>query len=251
MKNKNSKNKIYWHNLIPGLKLGCVIAFTVLANAAMAQNAPAKKQNQKSNITVAKYKLDSLNDACSNLFNIAQEKYFDRIDKKYTMGLFFTPKEISQLNNVMTPYIKKMAGESDFGYKYAKMNMPIRKDLPLNTFVEMVYILGVKDEELAPFDMVFSNGHLYMFADKKRAELFESFLAESYDGFLDDDDVPNYSIPEFAKIRNEYDNYLQQIDSLNNVVYQNDSAVCKTLRDIDNIREYQPSVKNARYVLTR
>lgn len=249
MKNKNSKNKLLWHNLVPGLKMGALLAFMISVNGVIAQSTKPVKQTKNTTMDATKRKCDSLIEASNNLFNAAQEKYFDRMDRKYTMGLFFNNQEITQLNKIMASYLAKKAGSSDIEYKYAKINLPIRKDLPLNTFVEMVNILGVPDAEMAPFDMVFSNGHLYMFADKKRAKLFEEFLGDSYAGFLDDDDVPDYSIPEFAKIRKEYDRYLQQIDSLNDIIYKDDTVMCRTIDDIEGLRE-QTNVKNARYVIS-
>ena len=247
MKQKISK-KPSWHRIVGGLKFGFILALLIAAKGTKAQSNTRPERNAQLESTIDMR--DSLNYASSNLFNIAQEKYFDRIDKKYTIGRFFTKQEISELNRIFTPYLQNMAGDSDFAYKYARQNMPLRSKLPLNIFAEIIYILGVDTDELKPFGMIFNNGNLCMFADETRGRLFENFLDESIAGFLDDYDVPNYNIPEFAKIRTQYDAMLQQIDSLNNIIYRDDSTFQGRIDEFDEVRD-ENNVHNARYVISR
>ena len=235
-----------WHSMSVGLKLGVLLAFLIATKSGIAQTPETKPVKTPS---PEQRMRDSLINANWNMFNIAQENYFDRVDKKYTMGRFFNKKEIAQLNEIMTPYLLKMAGRSDAEYKYVKMNMPITKKLSLNTFVEMVYIMGVAPEDLAPMDMIFDQGHLYLFNDRERQNLFEQLLEESDAGMIIDYVMPNYEIPEFQAIRKKYDRNAYQIDSLNRIVTQGHQTLGQSVHQFDKMRTQWPN--NARYVLKR
>ena len=197
--------------------LGIGANFLVNAPSLSAQ-APQRNTANTADFNRAVHLRDSLSDANWTMFNVAQEKYFDRIDKKYTMGRFFSKRELRELNRVLAPYLTARAGETDVDYKYTRLLMPIKSTTPLSAFVDVVGALNVESADMAPFDMIFDNGFLYAFNDPKNEDLFEEYLEACADGCITEEG-PDFTPREFAGIRDEYLNNERKIDSLNTVIY--------------------------------
>lgn len=206
--NTNTKRLI---TLLAALGIGANFMFN--APALSAQN-PQKGKKQNQEFRNLQRTRDSLCDANWRIFNIAQEKYYDRIDKKYTMRLFFSKKELAELNKVLTPYFQNLAGETSLEYQYVKMLFPIKPNTPLTKFFDVIGILGVPDEELAPLDVICSQGHVYAFNDANKENNFECFL-EDYDMGKITDEGPDCSIKEFAKICQEWWGNQERMNELN------------------------------------
>ncbi len=197
---QNNTNKKRLITLLAVLGIGANFMFN--APSLSAQNTQkGKKPNKELRAMQRTY--DSLSEANYKMFNIAQEKYYDRIDKKYTMRLFFSRKELAELNKVLTPYFQALAGETSLEYQYVKMLFPIKPDMPLTKFFDVIGILGVPDEELAPLDVICSQGHVYAFNDANKENNFECFL-ESFDLGKITDEGPDCTIKEFAQICQEW-----------------------------------------------
>lgn len=197
--------------------LGIGANFLVNAPSLSAQ-VPQRKPTNTKEFNQAVHLRDSLSEVNWTMFNVAQEKYFDRVDKKYTMGRFFNKRELRELNRVLAPYLTARAGETDIDYKYVRVLTPIKSSTPLSAFIDAVGILNVESADMAPFDMIFDNGFLYAFNDPKNEDLFEEYLDACADGCIAEEG-PNFTPREFAGIRDEYLRNERQIDSLNTVIY--------------------------------
>ena len=208
---QNNTNKKYLIKLLAILGIGANFMFN--APSLSAQNPKSgKKQNKE--LQNLQHTRDSLFEANYKMFNIAQEKYYDRIDKKYTMRLFFSRKELAELNRILTPYFQELAGETSLEYQYVKLLFPIKPDMPLNKFFDIIGILGVPDAELAPLDVICDQGHVYGFNDANKENNFECFL-EEFDLGLMTDEGPNCDIKEFAKICEEWWANEERMNELN------------------------------------
>ncbi len=194
---------------------------------------------------------DSLNTVNWNLYNIAAEKYFDRIDKHYTLAQFFNARDIALLNKSFRPYMESMAGESSFEYKFVKSNMPLHANTTLSTFLDIIGVLHVDDPALSKMGVLIEDGCLYMFTDKRRQNLFDSFVNDYYAGMMNEYG-PNFKIREFANIRNEYTRNTQNIDSLNNTIYASDSVINAKLKGFDHeIDSFNKMIITAQQKLSR
>lgn len=209
------------------------------ARAAIAQNDEKRAAyvagDDIRNNEMARARRDSLNAVNWQLYNVAAEKYFDRIDKKYTLSRFFNSRDIAELNRILAPYLDNMAGDSSFEYKYIKSNMPLRSDTKFGTFLDIIGVMRVSGESLEKFGMVAEDGYLYAFNDQRRLDLIDSFAGD-YDAGVMGDQGPNFNIPEFAKIQKEYTRNARQIDSINRVVERGDSVIKAKLQEYDSIR---------------
>lgn len=192
---------------------------------------------------------DSLRDANCQLFNVAQEKYFDRIDKNYTLGRFFDAQQIAELNKILVNYLTRRAGDSSFEYKFAKSNMPVNAKTTLNMFIDIIIALDVAPQDLAPLDVIFDGGQLCAFNDKHAETVFESFLEDSDAGKMHDDG-PNFDLPEMAQIRDKYVYNVRRIDSLGRVITQQDAVIKNAVRQFDNRKDsLQRVIKENEHVL--
>jgi len=198
---QNNTNKKYLIKLLAILGLGANFMFNAPSLSAQNPQKP-KKQNNKE-LQNLQHTYDSLFETNYRMFNIAQEQYYDRIDKKYTMRLFFSKKELDELNKVLTPYFQNLAGETTLEYQYVKLLFPIKPNTPLTKFFDIIGILGVPDAELAPLDVICDQGHVYGFNDANKENNFECFL-EEYDLGKITDEGPDCDIKEYSNICQEW-----------------------------------------------
>ena len=147
--------------------------------------------------------IDSIEERNDLLLGVALHNYFERLDKKYTLGKFLNPSQIKNINAVIESYLYKVSKSDDIVYKYAKSYMPINANTPLCAFTDIVNYLYITPIELMPYGVEFDNGVIFRFYDKKSQNLFYKYL-EDYELAFISDTTPNFSVPEINHIREEF-----------------------------------------------
>ena len=199
-------------------KLENHISETQAQRCAYLINSPETYQ-----INTDKRILDSLADANTVLFDVNSNKYFNGIDKKYTMGRFFNASEIAMINKTLEQYTNDTELASC---------MPLGAKTPIVQFEDIVRATGIAPSKLMPAGVEFDCGYIFRFRDAADQKLFESYLAE-IDAAFDEDENPNFDIREFAPMRAEYDANCAKMDSIQNDIHRNDSIRGAKLAEFD------------------
>ncbi len=192
--------------LIAALAIGAVSL--VNAPSLSAQETDKNKTPNKS-LADLKHEKDSLINANADMFNIAQNKYYERLDKKYTMRLFFSRRELKELNKVLDKYFQVFAdktartGEESVEYKYIKAILPFKQDTPFSVINYVIRKLGVPSEALAPLDIIAYQGTVNAFNDKNKQNNFECYLEAFANGRMNDGDLPD-DVAEFLEIYEQW-----------------------------------------------
>ena len=201
------------------------------------QNTDAQKTYMATAREVAenkklKHTFDSLDRRNMALFLDAQEKYFARIDRKYTLGRFFTQKQLAQLNRIVMPYANKISKTDTNAewYRFIKNNTPLKSKTAIPTFEDLIRGLDIPPAEFAPMDMIIDGGYLYAFNDARQQKLFEAYLTEIDAAFSDTDkNEPNFAIREIAPIQSEYMHNKREMAILNKNIAGNEFLIAQTL----------------------
>lgn len=195
--------------------------------------APEFIENKKLKKTV-----DSLDRRNLELFLGAKEKYFARIDRRYTLGRFFTPNQIAKLNNIVMPYAKQIKKDDSQLYMFIKNNTPLKSRTTIPTMEDIIRNLDIPAEKFAPMDMVVDGGYLYMFNDARQQKLFEAYLTEIDAAFANkDENEPNFAIREIAPIQAEYMHNKREIGKLKREMEGNDFLIGQTLAQFGRVND--------------
>ncbi len=195
------------------------------AQKTYISTAPEVAENKQ-----LKRTLDSLDRRNTELFLTAQEKYFARIDSKYTLGRFLTPKQLAQLNKIVMPYANKISKSDTEWYRFIKDNTPLKSRTHIPTFEDVIRGLDIPAEKFAPMDMIIDGGYLYMFNDARQQKLFEAYLTEIDAAFSNkEENSPNFAIREIAPIQSEYMHNKREITKLDTRITGNDFLIAQTL----------------------
>lgn len=174
--------------------------------------------------------LDSLKNRNATIFGDAQNKYFNRIEKKYPLGKFMGAAKINRLNRVVMPYVQ-VAKKNDIDtYNLVKKLTPFTRLTTLAQFESVLHLLDVPPQKFAPLDMVIHDGCLIFFNDARQQKLFEDYLEERSHVFADfNENEPNFEIRENAEIRDEYMHNQGEIRALESKIEQNDFLIGQTV----------------------
>lgn len=196
-------------------------------------NADEFKENKQMKKT-----LDSLNNRNVQMFCDAQNKYNERIDKKYPMGRFMNATQIAQLNRTVMPYVRKDKVADQDTYNTVKKFTPFNSRSTLSQFQYVIQATNIPAEKFAPLDMIVHEGFLCFFNDAHQQKLYESYLEElshTYSDFTDNE--PNFDIPENAVIRDEYMRNKNTITELNNRIQSNGFLISQTIANFQHKRD--------------
>ncbi|MBO4700507.1 MAG: hypothetical protein J5620_02020 [Alphaproteobacteria bacterium] len=182
--------------------------------------------------------VDSLEKRNIELLLGAQEKYFARIDRRYTLGRFFTPNQIAKLNNIVMPYANKIKKDDSQWYMFIKNNTPLKSRTTIPTMEDIIRTLDIPPEKFAPMDMVIDGGYLYMFNDARQQKLFEAYLTDIDAAFANkDENEPNFAIREIAPIQSEYTHNKREIGKSKRDIEGNDFLIAQTLAHFNRIND--------------
>lgn len=201
--NANKKNLI---TLLAVLGIGANFMFN--APSLSAQNTAENKKPGKDLMNL-KHEKDSLVNANCDMFNIAQNKYYERLDKIYTMSLFFSNRELKELNKAFNPYFQKFAennilsGEIGVEYKYIKLIFPMKANMPFGEFYYIIRKLNIPDEVLAQFGMTSVHGRIVGFKNAHKQNNFECYSDAFAGGLMNDGDLPA-DVPEYLEIYEQW-----------------------------------------------
>lgn len=242
MKNNNSNSSMKtMHTVLFGVGLGLIFGMTtnIIIKSTKSrkenklENLVSKTQENRFeymlhspetyNINRDKRVLDSLAAANQNLFDKSAEKYFEKIDKKYTMGRFFNASEIAQINKILTPYTADTELAS---------YMPLGASTTIAGFEDIVRATGIAPAKLMPVGVEFDCGYIFRFRDAAKQKLFESYIDAIEAAFMADES-PNFEIREIAPIRAEYTANCAKMDSIWKDLCQNDSVRGAKLAEFD------------------
>ena len=188
-------------------------------------NAPEFAENRQ-----IKKTLDSLKNRNVVMFSDAQEKYFNRIEKKYPLGRFMNNAQINRLNGIVLPYVRTTKTNDTNGYTLVKKLTPFSAWTTLAQFESVLHLLNIPPQKFAPLDMVVNDSFLVMFNDARQQKLFESYLEELSFTFSDfNENEPNFEIRENAEIRDEYTHNQGEIRTLESKIEQNNFLIGQTI----------------------
>ncbi len=202
----NDTKKTYLQKRLAILIAALAVGAMSLVNAPSlsAQNTAENKKPGKDLMTL-KHEKDSLVNANCDMFNIAQNKYYERLDKIYTMSLLFSNQELKELNNAFNPYFQKFAennilsGEIGVEYKYIKLMFPMKADMPFGEFYYIIRKLNIPDEVLAQFDITSVHGRIVGFKNAHKQTNFECYSDAFARGLMNDGDLSE-DVPEYLEI---------------------------------------------------
>lgn len=165
--------------------------------------------------SLAHRQIDSLAKANNKMFDSVAEKYVAHLDSQYTLGKFFSAPEIKRLNQMAKKYIASDTGAAvcDTLLDIMSESVPLKSKLPLVTFESLIYLADIPQQDLDSFGIVFDSDHIDHFTDARRQKIFQQYL-DAYSSACVDGEQPNFSIPEIAAIRQEYDANCQRIANL-------------------------------------
>jgi hypothetical protein len=199
--------------LIAALAIGAVSL--VNAPSLSAQETDKNKTPNKS-LAALQHERDSLINANADMFNRAQNEYYEHLDKKYTMRLFFSRRELKNLNEVLDKYLKIFAdktaltGEESIEYKYIKAILPFKQDTPFSVINYVLLKLGVPSEALAPLGIIIYQGTVIEFKDEAKQNNFECYEDAFAGGRMHDGDLPDEK--EFSRIAKAWDANKRRIE---------------------------------------
>ncbi len=196
-------------------------------------NADEFKENKQMQKT-----LDSLRNRNVQIFCDAQNKYTERINKKYPMGRFMNATQIAQLNRTVMPYVRKDKITSQDTYNTVKKFTPFNSRSTLSQFQYVIQATNIPAEKFAPLDMIVHEGSLCFFNDARQQKLYESYLEELSHAYSDfNDNEPNFEISENAVMRDEYIRNKNNITELNNKIQSNGFLISQTIANFQHKRD--------------
>ena len=211
------------------------------AQAALKQN----ESKRKSFVTNASkfqqnaqilHIIDSINERNDYLIGGAFDNYFEKLDKKYTLGRFLDAGQIAKINGVISSHLHKVSKQNDLVYKYAKSYMPISASTPLRAFEDIVDYLQITPVDLMPYGVEFDNGAIFQFYKPAAQDLFYKYLDE-YEAAYATDTEPNFEIKDIAPTHDEYVANCNKISELKNQITYNDSIFNQNLARFDATRD--------------
>ena len=161
---------------------------------------------------------DSLALQNEQMLQSAQDEYFNKLDKRYTLGCFFTPREIAEMN------------------KIANFAGPIfNTKTTLNEFQETLTELEIPGDKFIKFGVELDNGYIFRFLDDTRQMLFENYMDANDAAFLIDNtnDTPNPAIVLPRTKQQEFYKNKKTIDSLENQISGNVFSIDNALAEFD------------------
>ncbi len=196
-------------------------------------NADEFKENKQMQKT-----LDSLRNRNVQMFCYAQNKYTERINKKYPMGRFMNATQIAQLNRTVMPYVRKDKITSQDTYNTVKKFTPFNSRSTLSQFQYVIQATNIPAEKFAPLDMIVHEGFLCFFNDARQQKLYESYMEELSHAYSDfNDNEPNFEISENAVMRDEYIRNKNNITELNNKIQSNGFLISQTIANFQHKRD--------------
>ena len=193
--------------------------------------APEFQENRQ-----MKKNIDSLKGRNITMFLDAQEKYFERTEKKYPLGRFMNNGQLAQLNGVVMPYVSRVPKSDINVYNLLKKLTPFNARTTISEFESVLHLLNIPSEKFAPLDMVVDQGFLFMFNDRKQQAMLESYLEELSMAFSESDvNMPNFDIRENAAIRDEYMRNQDKIRNLEFRIEQNDFLIGQTIARFNQV----------------
>ncbi len=199
-------------------------------NAYIADTSEFDKTSQ------ARHMIDSIEERNDVLFGVALHNYFDRLDKKYTLGKFLSLDQIKNINAVISSHLYKVSKSDDVVYKYAKSYMPINATTPLRAFTDIVDYLYITPIELMPYGVEFDNGVIFQFYNENSQNLFYKYLDDNEFAFISDT-MPNFSVPEIGRIRNEFIQNHKKIIELESNIAHDESVRSHRIAKFDAERD--------------
>lgn len=182
--------------------------------------------------------LDSLKHCNVKMFGDAQERYYERIDKKYPMGRFMNATQIRQLNHMIMPYVNKIKKSDNNAYTLVHRFTPLTSRTTMSEFECMLHLVDIPPEKFAPFDMIVDGGFLFFFNDAKQQKLYEKYLEELSKSFSEfHENEPNFEIRENAEIRDEYIANQDKIRNLEFMIEQNDFLIGQNIAQFGHIND--------------
>lgn len=157
---------------------------------------------------------DSLANINADMLSNALQEYFDKIDKQYTLGCFFTSQQITKMNKILN-----------------FVGPVFNAKTPLSEFQEILAESDITADKFFQFGVILDGGYIHMFQDPNRQKLFEAYLDANDAAFLatNDTDMPNPAVVLDNVAHREFDNNKRKIDYLDNCIAGNCFIVGNTI----------------------